>query len=228
MWLLVLTAAVFIHAFAPALAAENSTMDGILKHLPAPFAESEQSASGSTDGKTDIDAYEALDILNAYRSANGRRPLALNPQLIVAASSLAADMARHDHLSHVGPEGADLVKRLKNAGYSYALVAENLGAGHRSFAELMARVTNDPAQSKNLLLADATELGIAYEYRADTKFKTFWTLVLAAPYQKGARASDKEVPPRVRPLSSAARFRLIGRRKGDAFTRPRARLGAIS
>jgi uncharacterized protein YkwD len=99
----------------------------------------------------------------------------------MAAAALAADMAKHNRVSHTGPNGADLTKRLKVAGYNFGLAAENIGAGQSSLADLIESWKNDPSQSRNLLVPDATQMGIAYKYRPDTNYKTFWTLVVAAP-----------------------------------------------
>jgi uncharacterized protein YkwD len=133
------------------------------------------------DYKTEIDADEALRLVNGYRKSKGLRPLRLHGSLSAAASALAKDMAGHDRLSHLGPEDADLRTRLKAAGYNYMLAAENVGVGQRSLRELIAQWEKDPSQSRTMLLADAKEMGIAYQYRPDTNTRTYWTLVVAAP-----------------------------------------------
>jgi uncharacterized protein YkwD len=127
-----------------------------------------------------IDAFEALRLVNDYRKANGLPPLTLDRRLSAAASALAADMARHDRLSHSGPNGADLEKRLKAAGYPYALAAENVGVGQKSVAELIGEEKTEPSESQNLLLPDAKQMGIAFKYRPDATLKTFWTVVIAS------------------------------------------------
>jgi uncharacterized protein YkwD len=133
------------------------------------------------DYKTEIDADEALRLVNAYRKSRGLRPLHLDGSLSAAALALTRDMAGHDRLSHIGPDDADLRKRLKAAGYNYMLAAENVGVGQRSLAELIAQWEKDPSQSRTMLLPEAREMGIAYQYRPDTSSRTYWTLVVAAP-----------------------------------------------
>jgi uncharacterized protein YkwD len=128
-----------------------------------------------------IDTSQALLLVNDFRRLNGLPPLAPVTSLDRAAMALAADMAKNNRLSHTGPNGANLARRLKAAGYSFGLAAENIGAGQSSLAELIESWKNDPSQSRNLLIPDATQMGIAYKYRPDTNFKTFWTLVVAAP-----------------------------------------------
>jgi uncharacterized protein YkwD len=84
-------------------------------------------------------------------------------------------------MSHFGPNGADVGKRLASAGYPYRLAAENVGVGQASLAEMIDGWKKSPPHSRNMLIADAKHLGIAYEYNPSSKYKSFWTLVIAAP-----------------------------------------------
>lgn len=128
-----------------------------------------------------LDAGEALRLVNDYRSSKGLPPLALDSHATAAAEILVKDMASHDHMSHVGPNGANLQKRLTMAGYHYKVAAENVSVGQRSFTQIMAAWKQSAPHSRNMLLADAKNMGIAFEYKPDTKYKTYWTMVVAAP-----------------------------------------------
>jgi uncharacterized protein YkwD len=147
----------------------------------APIAPGLAAQPASSDQETSIDMFQALRLVNDYRRSKGLMPLTLDNSLARAAAALAADMAKHNRVSHTGPNGADLSRRLKTAGYNFGLAAENIGAGQSSFAELIETWKNDPSQSRNLLVPDATQMGIGYKYRPDTNYKTYWTLVVAAP-----------------------------------------------
>jgi hypothetical protein len=53
-------------------------------------------------------------------------------------------------------------------------------------------VTVDPTltgHNRNLLLREATEIGIAVAVAPESRYKTFWTLILAAPQGGGAVAA---------------------------------------
>jgi uncharacterized protein YkwD len=89
-------------------------------------------------------------------------------------------MAKHDHMSHIGPDGQDVGKRLIAAGYPYQIAAENVAVGQASLEETVEGWETNAPNSRNILLAGAKHAGIAYEYKPDTKYKTFWTLVVAA------------------------------------------------
>jgi uncharacterized protein YkwD len=134
-----------------------------------------------SDAPPALDASEALRLINDYRATKKLRPISLDSNASAAAQILAKDMAQNDRMSHTGPGGADVGKRLTMSGYSYRLAAENVGVGQKNLAELIEGWKKSPPHSRNLLLAQAKHIGIAYEYKPDTKWKTFWTLVVAAP-----------------------------------------------
>ncbi len=128
-----------------------------------------------------LDANEALRLVNEYRASKGLPGLSLDGHATAAAELLVKDMASHDRMSHAGPNGADLQKRLTLAGYRFRVAAENVGVGQRSFALMIDGWKQSAPHSRNMLLAEAKHMGIAYEYKPDTKYKTYWTLVVAAP-----------------------------------------------
>jgi uncharacterized protein YkwD len=134
-----------------------------------------------SDAPPALDTSEALRLINDYRATKKLRPISLDSNASAAAQILAKDMAQNDRMSHTGPDGADVGKRLTMSGYSYRLAAENVGVGQKNLAELIEGWKKSPPHSRNLLLAQAKHIGIAYEYKPDTKWKTFWTLVVAAP-----------------------------------------------
>ena len=66
-------------------------------------------------------------------------------------------------------------------GYSYRVAAEIVETGQDSLAKLFDVWRESVGGRRNLLVPDATQLGFAQEYRANTKSKFFWVLVVAAP-----------------------------------------------
>ena len=144
------------------------------------FAAPRSNAAAVSSGETGS-AFEALRLVNGYRRSRHLQPLTLDSKLTAAASALAADMAKQNRLSHSGPNGADLVKRLEAAGYNYAVAAENVAVGQMSVAGLLAEWKKNPSERENLLLPDATEMGIAFRHRPGTTQDTFWTFVIGSP-----------------------------------------------
>ena len=70
---------------------------------------------------------------------------------------------------------------MKRVGYHAKLAAENVGTGQVTIEEVMKGWEASPGHNKNLLLADAKQMGIALVQDPKTEFKTFWTLVIGAP-----------------------------------------------
>jgi uncharacterized protein YkwD len=130
---------------------------------------------------TVLDAEKARDLINAYRRKKGLRPLKLQPALTEAARAHSRDLAKWDRISHFGSDGSNPWDRVKRAGYHAKLAAENVGTGQASLEEVLKGWEASPGHNKNLLLPDAEHMGIALVQDPKTEFKTFWTLVIAAP-----------------------------------------------
>ena len=145
-------------------------------------------SSSSDDGPVqnagpadNFDPAEALSMVNAYREKEGLPPLAFDPKLKQAARAHAQDLAENDRISHFGSDGSDPWERVGRTGFNPKVAAENVGTGQLSFAEVFREWQLSPSHNKNLLLPDATHMGVAVVSKADTQFKTFWSLVLGAP-----------------------------------------------
>ncbi|MGF1649071.1 MAG: CAP domain-containing protein [Hyphomicrobiaceae bacterium] len=139
-------------------------------------------ASGVQDGAAaSLDVGVALARINDYRKRNGLKPLKLDAQLTEAAKSHSRDLAKWDRISHYGSDGSNPWDRVKRVGFKAKLAAENVGTGQANFDEVLEGWRKSEGHNKNLLLPDATHMGIALVTAPETKFKTFWTLVLGTP-----------------------------------------------
>ncbi|MFN0217253.1 MAG: CAP domain-containing protein [Hyphomicrobium sp.] len=131
--------------------------------------------------RTQLDAQMARDLINAYRKEKGLKPLNLSPELTEAAKAHSRDLAKWDRISHYGSDGSNPWDRVKRTGYKARLAAENVGTGQIDFNEVMRGWKDSPGHNKNLLMADATNMGVALVQDPKTEFKSFWTLVLGSP-----------------------------------------------
>ena len=129
----------------------------------------------------ELDTGAALKVINAYRREKGLRTLKLDAALTDAAKMHSRDLAKWDRISHYGSDGSNPWDRVKRAGFKARLAAENVGTGQATLEEVVAGWKQSPGHNKNLLLADATHMGIALVKDPKTEFKTFWTLVLGTP-----------------------------------------------
>lgn len=153
--------------------------------------ESVKSGLSFSDGKTEVNApgddkafaldpATAQQLINAYRTQKGLKPLRLNPKLADAALEHSTDLSKSDRISHYGSDGSDTWDRVRRTGYQARMTAENVGTGQSSLKEVFRGWQNSPDHNANLLLADAQEMGIAMVHNPKTQFKTFWTLVLSS------------------------------------------------
>lgn len=129
---------------------------------------------------TALNPEAARDVINAYRRKNGLKPLRLNVALTEAAKAHSRDLAKWDRISHFGSDGSNPWDRVKRAGFNAKVAAENVGTGQTSIDEVMKGWQTSPGHNKNLLLADADQMGIALVQDPKTEFKTFWTLVVGS------------------------------------------------
>lgn len=133
-----------------------------------------------------LDALEARDFINSYRIARGLRPLNIHPKLTQAAEMQAKDLAQRDEISHYGRDGSNPWMRLERTGYRPKVSAENVGTGQMTLREILKAWKDSPSHNANLLLADASDMGIALVYKPNSKHRAFWTLVVGAPLEDGA------------------------------------------
>lgn len=132
-------------------------------------------------GEVTLDPDGARGLINAYRARKGLKPLKLDRKLAAAAKRHSDDLSKHDQITHKGSDGTDPWDRVKGTGYKAKLAAENVGAGQMSLDEVFKGWQESPEHNDNLLLPDATHMGIALVIAPQTSFQTFWTLVLGAP-----------------------------------------------
>jgi uncharacterized protein YkwD len=129
-----------------------------------------------------VDADAAASMFSGYRANNGLGAVTVDPELMRLAQEQAAIMAKRDKLDHSA--GKPFVARLKAAGFNPKVAAENVGAGYHTLAEAFSGWRDSPPHRSNMLLKGATRMGIAAVYSPASKYKVYWTLILAAPAEK--------------------------------------------
>jgi uncharacterized protein YkwD len=95
------------------------------------------------------------------------------------AQAQAEIMAKRDKLDHGA--GKPFVQRLKASGYDAKTAAENISAGYHTLAEAFSGWRDSSPHRANMLLAGATRMGIAAVYTPASKYKVYWSLILAEP-----------------------------------------------
>ncbi len=130
----------------------------------------------------ELDAAAAASMISGYRQNNGLGPVALDPVLMRLASDQARAMAARDQLDH-DVKGA-FAKRMQASGFDAKLAVENISAGYHTLAEAFSGWRDSPPHRANMLKDGVTRMGIAAVYTPASKYKVFWSLILAAPDDK--------------------------------------------
>jgi uncharacterized protein YkwD len=125
-----------------------------------------------------LDSLAAASMISQYRQNNGLGGVAIDPELMKLAESQSQAMASKNKLDH--DVRAPLPRRLSAAGYPASLAVENVSAGYHTLAEAFSGWRDSPPHRENMLKNGVTEMGIAASYAPNTKYKVFWTLILAS------------------------------------------------
>jgi uncharacterized protein YkwD len=125
-----------------------------------------------------VDPAAAVTILNAHRAERGLGPVRLDPALTAMAQRQSDAMAAADSLSHEAT--GSFTTRINAAGLNTVRAAENLGAGYFSTQEAFDGWKKSSGHAANLVMPQATRIGIALAKNPQTRYGAWWTLVLAA------------------------------------------------
>jgi uncharacterized protein YkwD len=125
-----------------------------------------------------LDPIAAASMISQYRQNNGLGGVDIDPALIKLAEQQSQAMASQNKLDH--DVKAPLPKRLNASGYPATLAVENVSAGYHTLAEAFSGWRDSPPHKANMLKNGVTKLGIAASYAPNTKYKVFWTLILAS------------------------------------------------
>ncbi len=158
------------------------------------------------------------ELISGFRLKNGEVRVVRDATLDRIALEQARAMAAKDDLSHevLGP----FTRRVAPAGAGRA--AENIAYGYESFEKTLGQWIDSSGHRKNLLLHNASRVGVASAKDASGK-RTYWAMVIAGDYEtkpKGRRdreplvavkreAKPLDSKPASRPKSSGCRIKLF-------------------
>jgi uncharacterized protein YkwD len=128
-------------------------------------------AHGVTTNTNDAKAAAAL--VSQYRTSKGLSPVIADATLNRAAEVQARAVAQAGSLSH--GQFASRMESFGIKGYS----AENLVAGSKTVEQAMTRWKNSPGHNQNLLMPQATRIGLARATSPGAGYEHYWAMVLA-------------------------------------------------
>jgi uncharacterized protein YkwD len=144
----------------------------------APVVEQPTMYLNMADPGATLDPQAAASMISMYRQNNGVGAVTVDPELMKLAEQQSQAMASKNKLDH--DVKAPLAKRLNASGYPATLAVENVSAGYHTLAEAFSGWRDSPPHKANMLKNGVTKLGIAASYAPNTKYKVFWTLILAS------------------------------------------------
>lgn len=160
-------------------------------------------------------AESPAEMISSFRLRHGETRVVRDTTLDRIALEQARAMAAKNDLSHevLGP----FTQRVAPAQAGRA--AENIAYGYASFEKTLSQWIVSSGHRKNLLLPNASRVGIANATDAGGK-RTYWAMVIAGDYKSKPRKEKKEKEPLVavkreaapsgRPKTAACRIRVLG------------------
>ena len=135
------------------------------------------SQSNMSGGVVDV-SYEAVGLVNSFRAQIGLGPVSVDSAVVEAARYQAVAMASRDVLSH--EVAGDFTTRMNNAGFTYALATENVGATDRSVADSINAWIRSPHHRENMLMREAKYMGMIRASAPGSRYRTYWALILTS------------------------------------------------
>jgi uncharacterized protein YkwD len=129
------------------------------------------------DAKLDANAAQAM--ISGYRANNGLGVVVIDPELMRLAAEQARAMAARDKLDH--NVWRPFQERIQQSHFDASVAVENIGAGYDTLAEAFSGWRGSPPHRANMLNRAVTKMGIAAAYAPQSKYKVFWSLILASP-----------------------------------------------
>lgn len=117
----------------------------------------------------------ATQWLNAYRAQHGGSQVRVSPRLTKAAAAHARDMAKNGFFSHSGSNGSSVADRVRQQGYGFCFVAENIAKGQRDLQAALSGWANSKGHHRNMVHTSVAEFAVV---RGPDNI---WVMVLGRP-----------------------------------------------
>jgi uncharacterized protein YkwD len=186
MWRAALLPALF--ALALALCGCGGGGDSTPPDVAPTLPEGTDSGCGFTGFRDD-----ALRLINEQRAAGAScgsegtfapaAAVAWNDRLALAAYGHSKDMADRNYFDHttLPPAMGTPASRVSATGYAWSSIGENIAAGQRSVAEVVAGWMASPGHCRNIMTAGFRDIGMACARNDTSQYGLYYTLDLATP-----------------------------------------------
>lgn len=117
--------------------------------------------SSSAQDADSVNAFELINLTNQERTSRQLAVLSVSPLLNKAAEKKLADLFKHQYFSHNSPDGTKFSAWVKDTGYSYTIVGENLAMGFGTDEQIIKAWMESPKHRENILKERYKEIGMA-------------------------------------------------------------------
>ncbi len=146
---------------------------------PKPSETATQPKPTATQAPVGGEAAEVVRLTNEQRVANGCPALTVNGALTRAAQGHSEDMAARNYFEHTNLDGLSPFDRMKAAGYSYRMAAENIAAGQRTPQAVVTGWMNSSGHRANILNCGLSEIGVGVAKGG--RYGIYWTQNFGTP-----------------------------------------------
>ena len=101
-------------------------------------------------------------------------------RLASAATRHSIDMAENNFLSHTGSDGSRVSDRVRDEGYNYRRVGENIAAGYSTVSSVVDGWLGSAGHCANIMSLNYQDLGADKISEADSRYRHYWTVVFGA------------------------------------------------
>jgi uncharacterized protein YkwD len=136
-------------------------------------------------------AEDMAEMISRYRREHGLSTVRTDPQLTAIAERQAKAMAASGIMDH--SVAGSFSSRI--SGVRTGMAAENIAAGTGTWQETFRRWKASPGHNANLLQSKADIVGVAVARNEQTRYKTYWALVIAekSPAEKSPKGKERKV-----------------------------------
>jgi uncharacterized protein YkwD len=134
-------------------------------------------------------AENMAEMISRYRREHGLSTVKTDPQLTAIAERQAKAMADSGVMDH--SVAGSFASRI--SGARTGMASENIAAGTKTWAETLRMWQASPGHNANLLQSKADSVGVAVARNDQTRYRTFWAMVIAekSPKRKGGKVATE-------------------------------------
>ena len=136
----------------------TATSSPVVTPMPTPSMDEDY-----TTGSVGVQEQNAANLVNQDRNSNGLSALTLDPALCALARRKSEDMRDNRYFAHTSPTYGSASDMLKQFGYSFSAVGENI-AHHATVEKAQAAFMTSDGHRRNILGTSWVKMGIGVAY----------------------------------------------------------------